>query len=209
MKITHAQIIDWLKIFADKIEASKDYLTELDAAIGDADHGINMARGMARLREGVIAAPGSDIGMDLKKVAMSLMATVGGASGPLYGSFFMQASVACAGKKELIVEEILAALQAGANGIQKRGRANPDDKTMYDVWHKALPVFERALANDNGVAALEKFAAAAQAAAEETVALIAKKGRASYLGERSKGHKDPGSASTCYLIEALKEAVAK
>ena len=198
--ITTESLTAWLRDFATAIHDNASTLTELDSAIGDADHGANMDRGM----KAVVAA--LDAGFDspdalLKKAGMTLVSTVGGASGPLYGTFFLRFGTALAGKDELGAAELGAALRAGVEGIVARGKAETGDKTMYDAWAPALEAYDAAQGEGIGPA----LSAAAEAAAkgrDATVPLVARKGRASYLGERSAGHQDPGATSTTLLLES-------
>jgi phosphoenolpyruvate---glycerone phosphotransferase subunit DhaL len=201
---TRDQIVTWLEKLADVVAENKEYLTQLDSAIGDADHGINMKRGMDRVMEKLPSVADKDIGNILKTVGMTLISSVGGASGPLYGTFFMRGGMAAAAKEELTAEDLLEVLQAGLDGIVQRGRAQPGDKTMVDAWLPALAAYRAAL-DDGGdlVAALRAAVAGAQQGMEETIPLQARKGRASYLGERSIGHQDPGATSSYLLLKAL------
>ena len=201
---TRDQIVTWLEKLADVVAENKEYLTQLDSAIGDADHGINMKRGMDRVMEKLPSVADKDIGNILKTVGMTLISSVGGASGPLYGTFFMRGGMAAEAKEELTAEDLLEVLQAGLDGIVQRGRAQPGDKTMVDAWLPALAAYRAAL-DDGGdlVAALRAAVAGAQQGMEETIPLQARKGRASYLGERSIGHQDPGATSSYLLLKAL------
>ncbi len=201
MNLTKEMSIQWLQKATELINENKDYLTELDAAIGDADHGLNMARGFSKVMEKLATTETKDCGDVFKTTAMTLISSVGGASGPLYGSFFLKASMVCKGKEELTPEELIATLDAGVKGIQERGRAEVGDKTMIDVW---VPVVDSL---KSGAAELpemmHKAVEVAEKAKESTKDLIAKKGRASYLGERSVGHLDPGAVSSTLIIRAL------
>ena len=195
------QILRWLQRFATKIEQNKEYLTELDAAIGDADHGINMERGFKKL---LIQLPtianNKDIGSILKAVSMTLIASIGGASGPLYGTFFLRASSAVADKDELDERDMLDMLRAGLNGVIERGKTQLGDKTMLDVLFPAVTAFEKAVDERKVMRdAMGQALAAAEQAMKDTTLMQAKKGRASYLGDRSIGHQDPG-ATSCYLM---------
>jgi phosphoenolpyruvate---glycerone phosphotransferase subunit DhaL len=191
---------DWLRDFAGSIHENAAMLTELDSAIGDADHGANMDRGMKAV---VAALDGGFESPDalLKKAGMTLVSTVGGASGPLYGTFFLRFGTALAGAAEIGPAELGGALRAGVEGIVARGKAEAGDKTMYDAWAPALEAYDAAQGEGIGPA----LAAAAEAAAkgrDATIPLVARKGRASYLGERSAGHQDPGATSTTLLVES-------
>lgn len=184
-------ILDWISLFNDKIQANKDYLSDLDTPIGDGDHGGNMSRGMAAVMAELEEKELTDVADLFKLVSMQLISKVGGASGPLYGSAFMgmaKAAKTGAGLKE--------SLQAGLEMIEKRGKASLGEKTMIDVW---VPVLE---ALDNGQLSLDFI----QDQVEKTKPMKATKGRASYLGERSIGHIDPGATSSGYLFEAMLEA---
>jgi dihydroxyacetone kinase-like protein len=197
-------VLAWLKTVRERMEENKDYLTELDSAIGDADHGINMSRGFnAALAELEDKAP-ADIAGALKAVSMMLIKKVGGASGPLYGTFFLKASAATSGKGELDAEGVLELFKAGVEGLKQRGKAQQGDKTMLDAWIPAVEAMEGA--KSDGVATmLEAGAAAAEGGMKATIPLVARKGRASYLGERSKDHQDPGATSTHLILQAAAE----
>jgi phosphoenolpyruvate---glycerone phosphotransferase subunit DhaL len=204
MSVAHDDVLRWIRTFAAEVEANKEYLTQLDAAIGDADHGINMHRGMSAVLTKVDAEAGEqDIGAVLKTVGMTLVSTVGGAGGPLYGTLFLQMGTATAGKGELDPDDWAAALEAGIAGVQARGKAEPGDKTMIDALIPGRDALKAALADGAAFAdALRKSAAAAEQGVRDTVPLVARKGRASYLGERSAGHQDPGATSSHLLLEA-------
>jgi len=191
---------------ADVIHENKEYLTDLDAAIGDADHGINMDRGFNAILKKLPSVEDKDAGTILKTAGMALVTSVGGAGGPLYGTAFMQAGMAVAGKHELEAEDLLAILDAALKGVIMRGRANLDDKTMVDAITPAVNAMREALGNGAGtVEALEQAAAAAEKGMKDTIPMLAKKGRASYLGERSIGHQDPGATSSYLLINTMAE----
>ena len=192
--VTNQQILQWLQAVAVVLEQNKDYLTELDAAIGDADHGINMNRGFQKVISQLPSVADKDIGSILKTVSMTLLSSVGGASGPLYGTMFLRASTAVAGKSELSDEDLVALLQAAVDGIIQRGKANLGDKTMLDALSPASDAFKQAVANNVSTQeALQQAVAAAEEGMNKTIPLVAKKGRASYLGDRSSGHQDPGA----------------
>jgi dihydroxyacetone kinase-like protein len=194
------QILEWLRRLTAEIEQNKDYLTELDAAIGDADHGINMDRGFKKVMSQLPTVADKDIGSILKTVSMTLISSVGGASGPLYGTFFLRASTAVALKQELTEEDMGGMLRAGLDGVLGRGKAQLGDKTMVDVLSPAVAAFEEAIAEDRGMQqAMQQAVIAAEQGKKNTIPMLAKKGRASYLGERSVGHQDPG-ATSCYLL---------
>lgn len=201
---TKDQIVQWLSNLAGVLVENKDYLTQLDSAIGDADHGINMKRGFDRVMEKLPSVADKDIGSILKTIGMTLISSVGGASGPLYGTFFMRSGMAAAAKEELSGEDLVALLQAGVDGIVQRGRAQVGDKTMIDTWMPALSAMKESLADsDDTIAALEAAVAAAEQGMKDTIPLQAKKGRASYLGERSIGHQDPGATSSYLMLKTL------
>jgi dihydroxyacetone kinase-like protein len=202
MTISRDAVLDWLKAFATEIEAQKDYLTQLDSAIGDADHGANMHRGLQTSLTKLPGVADKDIGTIFKTVGMTLVSTVGGAAGPLYGTMFMQMGTASAGKMELSLADWAATLEAGLNGVVMRGKANLGDKTMVDALTPALNALKEAAANGAATgAALQRSAAAAAQGRDATIPLVAKKGRASYLGERSAGHQDPGATSSTIMLK--------
>ncbi|MFB2881893.1 dihydroxyacetone kinase subunit DhaL [Floridanema aerugineum] len=204
MKVTQAQILQWLQVFADKIEQNKEYLTELDAAIGDADHGINMQRGWKKISSQLPTLVDKDIGSILKTVSMTLISSVGGASGPLYGTWFLRASAAVAGKQELTESDILELLQAGLAGVLQRGKAELGDKTMVDVLSPAVVKFGEVVGEGNNICqALQQAVTVAEHGMKETIPMLARKGRASYLGERSRGHQDPGATSAYFMLQSL------
>ncbi len=208
MPMNKTQLISWLGKLAAVYAEKKEYLTELDAAIGDADHGINMNRGFGKVMEKLPGVEDKDIGTILKTVGMTLMSSVGGASGPLYGTFWMKGGMQLAGKEELSPENFLSLMQAGVDGILQRGRPELGDKTMYDLWAPVLEVFTKCAANGDDIPAMVDAALpVAEKALADTIPLQARKGRASYLGERSIGHQDPGATSSYYVLETLKEAL--
>lgn len=199
----------WIGDYAGVIAEQADYLTDLDRAIGDADHGSNMHRGMARAARLADEEEFNAIDAYLKKVGMSLVSNVGGASGPLYGTFFLRMGGALAGVEDAGAAEVGAGLRAGVEGILARGKAEVGDKTMYDAWSPALEAFDSAVGGGGDLAAA--LAAAAEAAAkgrDGTEDLVARKGRASYLGERSRGHLDPGATSSTMLLESAARTLA-
>lgn len=204
MAVTRDQIVQWLENLAAVLFENKEYLTQLDSAIGDADHGINMTRGFHKVMEKLPGVADKDIGNVLKTVGMTLISSVGGASGPLYGTFFMRSGMAVGTKEELNGEDLYKLLKAGVDGIVQRGRPQLNDKTMFDTWSPALTAFHEALdAKMALIPALEKAVAAANAGMRNTIPLQARKGRASYLGERSIGHQDPGATSSYLMLKAL------
>ncbi len=206
--VTKEQILLWLQAAAFVLEQNKEYLTELDAAIGDADHGINMNRGFQKAIAQLPSVADQDIGSILKTFSMTLISSVGGASGPLYGTLFLRASTVVTGKHELTDDDMVALLQAAIDGVVQRGKANLGDKTMLDALSPAVDAFKHAIAAGASTPdALEKAVAAAKDGMNNTLPLVAKKGRASYLGERSSGHLDPGATSTYLILNALLETV--
>lgn len=208
MTVSKAQIVTWLEKTAAVLEEQKGYLTELDSAIGDADHGANMARGFKKVLEKLPTFADKDIGTIMKNTGMALISSVGGASGPLYGTFYMRAATPTASKESLTGEDVVAMLEAGMAGIVSRGRASAGDKTMIDVWEPAVAALRASLAEDDDLSVgLGACVAAAEQAMKDTIPMQAKKGRASYLGERSIGHQDPGATSTYYVLNALFETV--
>jgi dihydroxyacetone kinase-like protein len=206
MPTTTTDVLDCLRKMADVLEKNKEYLTELDAAIGDADHGINMHRGFQTVLKKLPSVEDQDAGNILKTTGMALVSSVGGAGGPLYGTAFMQAGMAVADKYELEAKDVLAALDAALKGVVMRGKANLGDKTMVDAITPAVNAMREALENSAGlVGALEQATAAAEQGMKDTIPMLAKKGRASYLGERSIGHQDPGATSSYLLIRTMTE----
>ena len=204
--MTNEDNLRWLEHIADVLHENAAYLTQLDSPIGDADHGVNMDRGFKAVRDKFPSMAEMDISTQLKTVGMTLVSTVGGASGPLYGTAFLRAGTAVAGKGELDTADIVAMLEAFLGGIVARGKANPGEKTMVDALTPAVNAAKQALAE--GVTAKELAQRAAQAAEEgmkATVPLLATKGRASYLGERSIGHQDPGATSSWLILRSLAE----
>lgn len=191
---------------AKKIETEKEYLTELDNEIGDGDHGINLARGFEAVEKKLPSLAGGDIGALLKGVGMQLVSTVGGASGPLYGTAFMKAGMACKGLTEIDGPAFVKAMEAAVDGIKMRGKATEGEKTMLDALCPALKVMQDGVAAGKSLKeALQDAAQAAEKGVEYTKTIIATKGRASYLGERSLGHQDPGATSSLYLLQVLAE----
>jgi len=207
MSLGYDDVLRWIRAFAAEVETNKEQLTQLDAAVGDGDHGINMQRGMSAVL-GKVDATGEeqDIGALLKTVGMTLVSTVGGAGGPLYGTLFMQMGTTVSGKAELGPDDWAAALEAAVAGVQARGKAEPGDKTMIDALIPGRDALKAALAEGATFEdALRQSAEAAEQGMRDTVPLVARKGRASYLGERSAGHQDPGATSSHLLLEAAAE----
>jgi dihydroxyacetone kinase-like protein len=203
-----AVLADWVSRFGTAVTEKRDWLTELDSAIGDADHGANMARGMSAVGEKLSAGTPATVDELLKTVGMTLVSSVGGASGPLYGTFFLRMGMAGGAVSELDGPGLAAALRAGLEGIVARGKAEAGDKTMFDAMAPAVDAFDAALAAGSSIADAARAAADAGANGRDaTLPLVARKGRASYLGERSAGHLDPGAASTAILFDTLADAL--
>lgn len=209
MRVTGAGLVRLIVRYAEVVAENRTYLIELDSAIGDADHGENLDRGLkaavAKLSEVAPTMP-SEV---LKTVATTLISKVGGAAGPLYGTAFLRASAAVQGKPELEASDIVAALRAAQDGLVARGKAEPGDKTMVDAWGPALTAAEGALlAGSDALGVLTAAADAAEAGMRATVPLVARKGRASYLGPRSAGHQDPGATSAALLFRTMADLAA-
>jgi phosphoenolpyruvate---glycerone phosphotransferase subunit DhaL len=199
----------WVREFARVISENAQLLTDLDAAIGDADHGINMERGMAAVVDGLGEAAPADMAALCKQVGMTLVKSVGGASGPLYGTFFLRMAGALSPGNSLDAAEFAKALRAGVEGVVQRGRAEAGDKTMFDALAPALDALDAGLASGAGLAAaLADATVAAEKGRDATESMLARKGRASYLGQRSVGHVDPGATSAAMLIAAAATAFA-
>jgi dihydroxyacetone kinase-like protein len=210
MTITRDDVVTWFNECGRVIAENKDYLTQLDSAIGDADHGVNMDRGFKAALAKLPTVADKDIGTLFKSVGMTLVSTVGGAGGPLYGTFFMQAGTATANKMELTVPDWAAALESALNGVVARGKAQLGDKTMVDALTPALNALKQAAMESVDLPeALHRSAAAAEQGMKDTIPLVAKKGRASYLGERSAGHQDPGATSSFLIIKAAADIWGK
>lgn len=207
MTISKPQILKWLENCQQVMTEKRDYLTELDTAIGDGDHGLNMQRGFSKALEKAHTVQDKDIGTLLKTVGMTLLSQVGGASGPLYGSFFIKAAQSATDKEQLNFTELLALLQQGTEAIVQRGKAEIGDKTMCDLWLPLLEELKKADISQSISSILLQAVEKAENFANQTAPLIAKKGRASYLGERSIGHTDPGATSSYYIFKALAEAL--
>ena len=208
--VTKEQIVRWLELTTAVLSDNRDYLTQLDAAIGDADHGTNMDRGFQKVAEKLPTVADKDIGNILKTVGMTLISSVGGASGPLYGTFFQRGGMASDAKEELSDDDLVTTLQGAVDGVQARGRAQPGDKTMMDALLPAMVALRAAVAEGRGsAAAVAAAVAAAEQGMKDTIPLQARKGRASYLGERSIGHQDPGATSSYLILNALLEAIGE
>jgi dihydroxyacetone kinase-like protein len=207
MLINHDDLINWLKACAKTLAENRAYLIELDSPIGDADHGENMHRGFQAVLKKTPDLMDKDLGTILKTVGMTLVSTVGGAGGPLYGTFFLQAGTKLAGKVEMNLAEWAGALEAAVNGVIARGKAEAGDKTMIDALLPAVQALKSAIdqsANDHQSLLLS--AEAARQGMEATIPMIARKGRASYLGERSAGHQDPGATSSYLILKAAADS---
>jgi len=202
--VNSAKLIEIINAIANDIHENKEFLTELDSAIGDADHGINMSKGFKAVTEKIAAMGDKDCGSILKTVGMTLVSTVGGASGPLYGTAFMRAGQAVGSKMELGFEDLQAILDAALEGIKMRGKAEKGDKTIVDALEPAVEVLKSSTAD---LKLFEEAVNAAKDGVEYTKGIIAKRGRASYLGERSIGHQDPGATSCYIMLAAIMKAI--
>ena len=204
-----AQAVAWVRATAAVIEEHATELTKLDSAIGDGDHGTNMNRGFKAAVQRLDALEGDqDFGAVFKAVGMALIGKVGGASGPLYGSLFLGMGKELGDASEVEDEQLAAALRAGYDSVVARGKAQLEDKTMLDAWHPALEALDAALAAGKELGeALDEAATAAEEGTKATIPMIARKGRASYLGERSRDHQDPGATSTHLLLQTLADVV--
>jgi dihydroxyacetone kinase-like protein len=209
VSVSYEDALKWIRTFAGAVAENKAYLTQLDSAIGDADHGINIDRGMQAVLAKIDGLPAGDVGNLLKTVGMTLVSTIGGAGGPLYGTLFLQMGVKAAGKSELTPDDWSDALDSAVAGVQMRGKAEPGDKTMIDALVPARDALRHALAGGASFhEALERSAAAAEEGMRGTIPLVARKGRASYLGERSAGHQDPGATSSHLLVRTAADTFA-
>jgi dihydroxyacetone kinase-like protein len=205
-----AFVRSWMAEIATSVDDQRDYLTQLDAAIGDADHGVNMQRGFTAVMEKLDSSDLVGPGVVLTAVGATLISSVGGASGPLYGTAFRQAGKALGTETTFDADELVAALRAALEGIQKLGAATEGDKTMVDAFAPAVSALEAEVAAGSPLAAAAKSAAAAaEDGMRATVPLQARKGRASYLGARSVGHQDPGATSTALIFAALQRVASR
>ncbi|NPV45172.1 MAG: dihydroxyacetone kinase subunit L [Firmicutes bacterium] len=202
MTVDSAKLIEIIEAMADKITENREYLTQLDSAIGDADHGINMSKGFRAVVEKISGMAEKDCGAILKTVGMTLVSNVGGASGPLYGTAFMRAGQAVAGKTALDFNDLISVLEAALEGIKDRGKAEKGEKTIVDSLEPAVEALKMHREEGSRVA-LQEAVEAARRGMEYTKEILARKGRASYLGERSVGHQDPGATSSYIMLEAL------
>jgi dihydroxyacetone kinase-like protein len=203
--ITRDGALAWMQRFAAEMGEHRQELVRLDTAIGDGDHGTNMDRGMRKALEKLDGGEQADAGAVLKTVAMALVSSVGGAAGPLYGTLFLQMGSSLAGQQEVDLAGWTAAWRKGLEGVKARGKAELEDKTMVDALTPAVEALEQASDLDEGLRAAAK---AAEQGMKATIPLMARKGRASYLGERSKDHQDPGATSTYYLFQSAVDALA-
>ena len=205
MAVNRDTTVDWMRRFAQSMAEHRQELVALDTAIGDGDHGTNMDRGMRKAMQKLSESAPDDAGAALKAVAMALVSSVGGAAGPLYGTLLLQMGNALAGEDEVDLPAFAAAWRRGLDGVVARGKAQPGDKTMVDALTPAVEALEQASDLDAGLVAA---AAAAEQGMHDTTPIVARRGRASYLGERSAGHQDPGATSTYYLLKSAAEALA-
>ncbi len=208
MQIEKQQIINWLELCATAFEENQDFLTDLDRDIGDADHGWNMNRGFKKVIEKLPTVEKQNISTILKNTGVILLSSVGGASGPFYSTLFVRTATAVGNREQLSFEELISSLRSGVDGVISRGKAEQGDKTMCDVW---VPVLNSVMAQlDRGASVeglFDEMVEIAEKSAVATIEMQAKKGRASYLGERSIGHQDPGATSSLIMIKALRQAV--
>ncbi|MEV1128939.1 dihydroxyacetone kinase subunit DhaL [Agromyces sp. NPDC049794] len=208
--LTVDDLIAWLIRFDEQVTLQAEYLTELDSAIGDADHGTNMARGTAAVRSRLEHARPDDAGALLKSSAMTLVSTVGGASGSLYGTLFLEMAKSVGAASELDTAAVAAVFRAGVAGVVARGRAEPGDKTMVDALQPTVDALDAAVVAGTPLdEALQAAAAAAATGRDATLPLVARKGRASYLGDRSADHLDPGATSAAILVQSLADSHAE
>jgi dihydroxyacetone kinase-like protein len=210
MSISGTQVIQILNKIGEVIDENKAFLTELDAAIGDGDHGLNMSKGFSAVKEKIKDDSGSNIGDILKKTGMALVSNVGGAAGPLYGTAFMKAAAAVNGKDSVDISDFVRILEEALAGVKMRGKAELGEKTMIDAIEPALEALKTSVTSGLGtIEALEKAKDAALEGVEHTKKIIATKGRASYLGERSIGHQDAGATSSYLILNTIYEEVSK
>jgi dihydroxyacetone kinase-like protein len=206
MAVNRQDVLLWLDALQKVFAENRQQLTDLDSAVGDGDFGISLDRGFSAVQADLSANPPADIRSVFQKVASVLIKTMGGSSGPLLGTFFLRAAAACADKSELAPADVVALFQAGVEGLQQRGKAELGDKTMMDAWLPAVAAMRGALEAGRGLTEiLERGAAAAEAGMRATISMQARKGRGSYLGERSVGHQDPGATATHLLFKAAAE----
>lgn len=209
MPITTEDMVRWINRVAVVLHENREYLTQLDSPIGDADHGVNMDRGFKAVIVKLPTVENMDIGSILKTVGTTLVSTVGGASGPLYGTAFLRAGMATSGKNELYEADVVHMLEAALEGIKARGKAQPGEKTMVDALTPAIAAMKEAEQQNAGMSQLlHRGSEAAEAGMKATIPMLATKGRASYLGERSIGHQDPGATSSWLMLKALADTSA-
>lgn len=209
MAFTRDAAVRWMELLGVELAQNREYLTQLDAAIGDSDHGINMDRGFKAVVAGLGSSGESSLDAVLKGAGMTLIRTVGGAAGPLYGTVFLRMATAADGASELDADGMRAMLEAGRKGIVDRGKAEPNDKTMLDTWEPAIRAYSEAVdAGQPMSEALQRASEAAEEGMKATIPLVARKGRASYLGERSAGHQDPGATSSYLLFRTLSQVAS-
>lgn len=210
MALTKQQVVDWLMRCGEVFSQQRDFLTRLDTEIGDADHGLNMNRGFNKVVEKLPSVADKDIGFILKNTGMTLLSSVGGASGPLFGTFFIRAAQAANAKQSLDLAELHQLMQEGVDGVVMRGKAEPGDKTMCDAWWAVVDSLGQSVEQQLSVAeALQRASERAEQAVESTITMQARKGRASYLGERSIGHQDPGATSVMLMMKTLAEVAGQ
>jgi len=206
MAVSRQDVLHWLSALQKVFAENRQQLTDLDSAIGDGDFGTSLDRGFTAVQAELTAKPPADIRAVFQNVATVLIKTMGGSSGPLLGTFFLRAGSACAEKSELAPAEVVALFQAGVEGLQQRGKAALGDKTMMDAWLPAVDAMRSALAAGGDLTEiLERGAAAAEAGMRATISMAARKGRASYLGDRSIGHADPGATASHLMLKAAAE----
>lgn len=204
MALTKQQVVDWLMRCGEVFTQQRDFLTRLDTEIGDSDHGLNMNRGFNKVVEKLPSVADKDIGFILKNTGMTLLSSVGGASGPLFGTFFIRAAQSANAKQSLDLAELHQMMQEGVEGVVMRGKAEPGDKTMCDAWWAVVESLGQSAQQQLSVAeALQRASERAERAVESTITMQARKGRASYLGERSIGHQDPGATSVMLMMKTL------
>jgi dihydroxyacetone kinase-like protein len=207
MSVSQQDVLRWLEASQKVFAEHRQQLTDLDAAVGDGDFGISLDRGFTAVQAELSAKPPADLRSVFQNVSMVLIRTMGGTSGPLLGTFFLRAGAACAGKSELAPADVVAVFQAGVDGIQQRGKAALGDKTMLDALIPAVEAMRGALQAGSGLTEiLDRGAAAAETGMRATIPMQARKGRGSYLGERSVGHQDAGATGAHLLVKAAADA---
>jgi dihydroxyacetone kinase-like protein len=203
MAVSREDVLRWLSALQKVFAENAQQLTDLDSAVGDGDLGFSLDRGFTAVQAEVAANPPADIRASFQSVAAVLIKTMGGSSGPLFGTFFLRAATASAGRSALEVADVVAVFQAGVEGLQQRGKAALGDKTMLDALLPAVDAMRGAQAAGSGLTdILDRGAEAAEAGMRATISMEARKGRASYLGERSVGHQDPGATAAYLLVKA-------